>query len=40
VFQVKDAAMLDKLQPGDKIRFRAISDGGGKMTVTEIQPVK
>jgi Cu(I)/Ag(I) efflux system periplasmic protein CusF len=39
VFQVKDASMLDKLQPGDKIRFRATSDGG-KMTVTEIQPVK
>ena len=39
VFQVKDAAMLDKLQPGDKIRFSATSDGG-KMTVTEIQPVK
>jgi Cu(I)/Ag(I) efflux system periplasmic protein CusF len=39
VFQVKDASMLDKLQPGDKVRFRATSDGG-KMTVTEIQPVK
>jgi Cu/Ag efflux protein CusF len=39
VVQVADASMLDKLQPGDKIRFRATSDAG-KMTVTEIQPVK
>ncbi|HEX9720067.1 MAG TPA: copper-binding protein [Ramlibacter sp.] len=39
VFQVADASMLDKLQPGDKIRFRATSDAG-KMTVIEIQPVK
>jgi Cu/Ag efflux protein CusF len=39
VFQVADASMLDKLQPGDKVRFRATSEAG-KMTVTEIQPVK
>lgn len=39
VFQVKDAAMLDKLQPGDKVRFKAANDAG-KYTVTEIQPVK
>ena len=39
VFQVADAGMLDKLQPGDKVRFRATSEAG-KMTVTEIQPVK
>jgi Cu(I)/Ag(I) efflux system periplasmic protein CusF len=39
VFQVKDAAMLDKLQPGDKVRFKA-TDDAGKYTVTEIQPVK
>jgi Cu/Ag efflux protein CusF len=39
VFQVADTSMLDKLQPGDKVRFRATSDAG-KMTVTEIQPVK
>jgi Cu/Ag efflux protein CusF len=39
VFAVKDKAMLDKLQPGDKVRFRAANDGG-KLTVTEIQPAK
>lgn len=39
VFQVKDAAVLDKLQPGDKIRFNATNDAG-KLTVTQIQPVK
>ena len=39
VFTVKDKAMLDKLQPGDKIRFKAINDAG-KFTVTEIVPAK
>jgi Cu(I)/Ag(I) efflux system periplasmic protein CusF len=39
VFQVSDAGMLDKLEAGDKIRFRATNDAG-KLTVTEIQPVK
>jgi Cu(I)/Ag(I) efflux system periplasmic protein CusF len=39
VFQVKDAAMLGELKPGDKVRFRA-TDDAGKYTVTEIQPVK
>ncbi|ROZ79583.1 copper-binding protein [Ramlibacter sp. WS9] len=39
VFNVTDDAMLDKVQPGDKVRFRAANDGG-KFTVTEIQPVK
>lgn len=38
VFVVKDKVMLEKLKPGDKIRFKAIDDGG-KLTVTEIQPV-
>ena len=36
VFVVKDKAMLDRLQPGEKIRFKAINDAG-KFTVTEIQ---
>ena len=36
---VKDKARLDKLTTGDKIRFKAINDGG-KYTVTEIQPDK
>jgi len=39
VFQVSDPAMLDKLQPGDKIRFKAINDAG-RLTVTEVQPAK
>ena len=39
VFVVKDRAMLDALKTGDKIRFKAINDGG-KYTLTEIQPAK
>lgn len=39
VFNVNDAAMLDKIQPGDKVRFRAANDSG-KFTVTELQPAK
>jgi Cu(I)/Ag(I) efflux system periplasmic protein CusF len=38
-FQVADAAMLDKLKVGDKVRFVA-TNAGGKFTATEIQPVK
>jgi Cu/Ag efflux protein CusF len=36
VFQVKDSAMLDKLQVGDKVRFRA-ERISGRLTVTEIE---
>ena len=36
VFVVKDKAMLDTLKAGDKIKFKAINDGG-KFTVTELQ---
>ncbi|TWO68702.1 copper-binding protein [Caenimonas sedimenti] len=36
VFGVKDAAMLDQVKAGDKIRFAATSQDG-KFTVTEIQ---
>ena len=39
VFVVKDKAMIDKLKTGDKVKFKAINDGG-KLTVTEIQPVR
>ncbi len=39
VFQVKDAAMLDNLKAGDKIKFKAEQSGSAIM-VTEIQPVK
>jgi Cu(I)/Ag(I) efflux system periplasmic protein CusF len=27
VFQVKEAALLDNLKPGDKIRFRVVKEG-------------
>ena len=39
VFNVKEASMLDKLKPGDKVQFRAVSESG-KFTVTEIQVAK
>ncbi len=39
VFVVKEKAMLDKLQPGNKVRFKAVNDGG-KFTVTEIEVSK
>jgi Cu(I)/Ag(I) efflux system protein CusF len=37
VFVVNDKSVLDKLQPGDKVKFKAINDAG-KFTVTEIAP--
>ena len=37
VFVVKDKAMLEKLKTGDKVKFKAINEGG-KFTVTDIQP--
>ena len=39
VFVVKDKAMLDKLKAGDKIRFKAVDDGG-TLTLTEIELAK
>lgn len=39
VFGVKDAAMLNNVQAGDKVQFKATSEAG-KFTVTEIQPIK
>jgi Cu/Ag efflux protein CusF len=39
VFTVKDKSMLERLQPGDKVRFRAVNDGG-KFTVVDIQPAR
>jgi Cu(I)/Ag(I) efflux system periplasmic protein CusF len=35
VFQVKDSAILDKVQVGDKVKFKAEKTGGG-IVVTEI----
>ena len=39
VFQLNDGAALDRLKAGDKVRFKAASEGG-KYTVTEIQAAK
>lgn len=36
VYRVKDAAMLDQLKPGDKVRFDA-EKLGGAFTVTKIE---
>jgi Cu(I)/Ag(I) efflux system protein CusF len=37
VFHVKDKAMLDGIKDGDKVKFRVIDQGGGRMTITEIK---
>ncbi len=39
VFRVKEPVMLDKLQPGDKIKFSA-EKIGGQFTVTDFEPAK
>jgi Cu(I)/Ag(I) efflux system periplasmic protein CusF len=39
VFTVKDKALLDRVQPGDKVKFKAISEAG-KYTVTDLQVVR
>lgn len=39
VFQVKDAAMLEQLKPGDKVRFQA-EKIEGLYTVTRIEPAR
>jgi Cu(I)/Ag(I) efflux system periplasmic protein CusF len=39
VFNVKDKALLEKIQPGDKVKFVAISEDG-KYVVTDLQPAK
>lgn len=39
VFRVKDASMLDRLKPGDKIRFAA-DQVDGAYTVTQIEATK
>ena len=39
VFQVRDKAMLDGVQPGDKVMFRVI-DKKGKLEIQELQLVK
>jgi Cu/Ag efflux protein CusF len=39
VFGIKDAAMLDNLKAGDKVKFKA-EQAGSVIVVTDIQPVK
>jgi Cu/Ag efflux protein CusF len=39
VFGIKDAAMLDNLKAGDKVKFKA-EQAGSAIVVTEIQPAK
>jgi len=39
VFRVKDAAMLEQVKAGDKVRFAA-EKVGGQFTVTQIEPTK
>ena len=39
VFQVSDAALLDKVKPGDKVQFNVAKEGT-KFTVTQIEPAK
>jgi len=39
VFKVKDPAMLDKLQPGDKVRFTA-EKADGSIVVTQIEAAR
>ncbi len=39
VFTVRDKGQLAQLKPGDKVKFVVIQEGG-KMVVTDIQPVR
>ena len=39
LFQVKDPAMLDRVKPGDKVKFKA-EKAGGAIVVTEIEVTK
>ncbi len=38
-FGVRDAALLQGLKAGDKVRFVVISEGGGKLTITALERV-
>jgi Cu/Ag efflux protein CusF len=37
VFTAKDKGLLSTLQPGDKVKFMVVNEGG-KMVVTDIRP--
>lgn len=36
VFQVRDAALLDRVRTGDKVRFRAVEEGG-TLVITDME---
>ena len=40
VFEVADPALLGSLKKGDKVKFAAVDEGGGRLKVTAIQPLK
>lgn len=40
VFQVKDAALLDKVKAGDNVRFAVEKSAAGAFVVTDIQAAK
>ena len=37
VFHVRDKAQLDAIKDGDRVRFRVVSEEGGRLTITEIR---
>ena len=37
IFGVKDKALLDRVKAGDKVRFKAVSEGG-RIVITELKP--
>lgn len=37
VFQVRDASLLDRVRTGDKVRFRAVEEGG-TLVITDMEP--
>lgn len=37
VFQVRDAALLDRVRIGDKVRFRAVEEDG-TLLITDMEP--
>lgn len=36
IFRIEDKSMLNSLQTGDKVKFKAVSEGG-KIVITDIQ---
>lgn len=39
VFQVADPSALEKIKPGDKVRFKAERGTGGALIASDIQPI-